>query len=291
MTNMTKKLAFCAGVSFLGLAGLPACSAPVDAPASASPDSTPSGEASLSSEHPDATVTIALEDGKTIELFDLPAGVLISESGKAEAEGSTLLQGNRELKGLLATNRYVDAFLALQPDRPVPEALIGLQARHPVLPVQLPAEQTAAGVAGGDVAPPPPVEPGGSASYSGGGGKPGLAPGQKTPQTTCTNACCNYTWLQNNICLTSLMDWFYLDYGWSYQNSGPVLDAYAAACAVSGTSLFTISIGDGSGGSWSVPAGYYRSFGWGGSVFPYSMSSTVNSQSNQHEHTFCGYVN
>jgi hypothetical protein len=270
MMSTIKRLALYAGISLCGLSGLPACIATADAidvPGSPGIES-PSSEVAPRSEHRAPSVTMDFGNGTTIELYDYPKGVLVGESGKAGEP--TVLRHQPAIQALLRANRFVEAFAALQPNQAMPAALLDLQARHPEVTTGL----STASAAKGSVAPPPRA----AGASAGGGG--GLTP------DTCSNDCCNATWLEDNIC-DGVTGWFDYDYGWSYENVDSIVNVYAAACAVSGTSEFSIDV-DGDGGSWPVAAGYYQYFSWYSTLFPWDMTSNVNTEADQHEHTYCG---
>jgi hypothetical protein len=202
--------------------------------------------------------------GKRIEFYEFPKGVLVMESGKAE--GPVVLAKAPQLQALLKTNRLVDLFTALRPDLPVPPALRDIQTRHPVL--------TSARKGG--------------RTRSTGSGEKIKAASVVANSFPCPNNCCNGAWLYQNICAPN-GNWFYYDYGWSWHNATSVSNWHSVVCAAIGTSQFTIS-GSGSG-SWSVPQGWYRWYSWQGSSWASEIDSTVNSRSNQHMHTYCGFDN
>lgn len=269
MKKMATRLACCAGLLLGGLAFLPACSGPVEAVEASPPaDPLPLGVEPIS-EHPDPVVTMSFDDDKRVELYEIEGAVLIMEIGKAE--GSSVSRRMPEAFALLKANHYVEAFAAMQPGRPVPQALLDLQARHPEIEAAPREKKAVAGTQD-------PV-----ATRLGGGNEP------ISIESTCSNNCCNWDWLVNNICGSGApISWFYYDYGWSWENVSTVTYLDAIACAISGTSQFTLNMTDGSGGSWSVEPGWYADWHWGGTPTPWSMSSTVNSRTNQHAHTYCG---
>jgi hypothetical protein len=266
------------GMAMLVGTGVAACGASDGAPAGGSnAQSGETGEAVAPAAHPDPVASITVGNGKTVEFFDLGAGgVLVMESGKAE--GDAVLQRTPGIQEMLDANRFADVFAALRPDLPVPDSLRELAAR--------PRPQGAGSLA---VAP--------SVARSGGGAPLEEVTAEETgrvarPMTdNCGNGCCNYSWLTSNICPTD-DDWFYMDYGWSWHNAGGAQHWGSTACAARGQSQLTVTVqaNDGQhGGSWSVPQGNYNHAYWNGGFLNYaSITSTVNSSSNQHDHTYCG---
>jgi hypothetical protein len=241
--------------------------------------------------------SIELTNGNVVEIYDFDDRVLVSEVGRAYVAPM-----GPEATALANKNRLVDLFTTLRPDIPVPPALVQLQSRlsvddSPIDTVRVqsvasqPMQVTTAGVASGAVT----GAPAAAASSMNGKDSAGGGYGVQS-DNACSNGCCDDTWLKNNICsgLSGYnYSWYLFDYGWSYENSGSISDFYGAACAGIGTSLYTVSIQDGSGGSWSVPEGTYRTFGWHKCLFGCFNDwehSTVNSQADQHLHTYCGGV-
>jgi hypothetical protein len=222
-------------------------------------------------DHPAPVARIEVDADRAIEFYEYPSGVLVMETGVAS--GKVLLP---TLRDKVEAGEFVDIATTLRPDLPPPEALVALQARD-----QAPRTTGTARVAR---APQTQVLPpaGGYAS---------------TLDSGCGNNCCNASWVQNNLCGTAYdYTWFLLDYGWSFENFGSVSRFDSAVCAANGTSTFNVDMGDGSGGTWSVPEGHYRWFYWHGGCYIFncpattSANSSVNKQSNQHLHTYCGGV-
>ena len=252
-------------IAFCGLAA--ACSTP----ASSTPEAENSADVVEKAVHPEPTVAFAVDSETNVELYDFPAGVMVMETGKAGRANTILLQ----YRELVKSKRFVDLFKTLRPDAVVPEELIALEAKaKTALPSKV--------IRQAGTLPPPP------------------AGNQILEGNACGNVCCDYTWLNANICSGlsgDSYDWFLFDYGWSYVNASSDTLYSGAACAGIGTSLFTVSVGDGSGGTWSVPAGYYRTYWWlAGCYFldcpdTQSVYTSVNSSGNQHLHTYCGKNN
>lgn len=169
---------------------------------------------------------------------------------------------------------------------PVPAELIALQERlttsyQPREPVSTKRTKR----------PPPGSDPRGGAG--GGNDLP-------TIESWCGNGCCDYAWLTANLCPSLSYDasWFLLDYGWSYANYNDIFLYHGNVCAAWGTSTYSVWLGDGSGGTWSVPQATYRNFHWlaAFSIFwcagycGEDMTSSVNNSSYQQSHTYCGGI-
>lgn len=242
-------------------------------------------------DHPPAAVTIELENGNVVEIYDFADVPLVVESGVAGVTPAL-----PELKHLVKQNRLVELFSALRPDLRVPSKVATLErafaekARlHSDDPPQIREELRAA-------------DQGMAASRDGagltapdvGGQRFGEGPGLQTKQLIgCNNGCCDPVWTAQEPCAHGNpvdYSWFLFNYGWSYANGSGALIVDTATCAAIGTSTFTVSISDGSGGTWSVLEAHYKTFWWGAWFYNRSYSSTVNTASNQHLHTHCGYI-
>jgi hypothetical protein len=239
---------------------------------------TPQPEAVVAApveDHPAPVARIEVDAERAIEFYEYPSGVLAMESGVARDKA--LLPAFRDK---LDAGQLVDIAATLRPDLPPPEALVSLQARMQAAPrTAIDKDRTARPW---ETELPPATS--------------GYAP---IHASGCGNNCCNSTWLVNNLCGDgSFWDysWFLLDYGWSYENFSSVSRFYGAACAATGTSSFSVDIGDGSGGTWSVQEAHYRTFEWIAGCYLFncpdhkSADSSVNRQSNQHLHSYCGGV-
>ncbi len=238
-------------------------------------EDAPSTTVAQEAVHPEPDVSFAIDHDTTVEVYDFPSGVLVMETGKAEGSKPVL----KDYKELLDSGRLVEVFTKLRPDLEVPERLIALQAKA----------GTGAASSSGNVAAP---AEGGSSSKGGASSVVGT-------DNACNNVCCDPTWLSNNVCNglgNYPYNWFLLDYGWSYENSSSMVNYLGTVCAGVGTSVFTVNVSDGNGGQWSVPAGYYRWYNWVAGCYLFncpaskSISTSVNSQSNQHLHSYCGGV-
>jgi|GEM_PF-6720274 len=255
----------------------------------ASPTGTPqtslNNEAALTST-PKPVASIDLKEGHAVEFYDFGEDVLISESGKAgsshyfnaENQPSTLIKN-----GVAPEEVLTQVWKSVSPSTAVPRALLDIQARWKSAP---PRTNTLK-----------PLEISHEAS-----GSP-MGQSVESPQALekaaapvgCNNGCCDFQWLSGFSQCGSGFDyhWFLYNYGWSYANSGSV-DYYSGmACSAVGTSTYKVTMGDGSGGTWSVPQATYRTFWWSSGFWGInkSLSSSVNSSGNQHLHTYCGGIN
>src|ERR1019366_7244969 len=235
--------------------------------------------------HPDAVASIDVAGGKLIEFYDFAgSGVMVMESGKAE--GASALHSRPDVQQMIGSGEFVHAFLALRPDLPVPASLQALQARVVQLDQRAPddVEGTGGGRATGTVPPPPQTGsalPTPSSSTQSGGGGTGVQP------QDCGNMCCDYAWLTGTMCNYST-NWFLYDYGWSYANTSSTDAIYADACAATGTSLWTVQVQDGSGGTCSIAQGYYRSYWWYTTGNYNWIHTWVNTEETQALHSYCG---
>jgi hypothetical protein len=265
-------------IAALGLAPVAAGCGSGDYAPDPAPTASTVPEAAQPESHPDPVVSIDVGGGKTVELYDFGEGrVLVMETGKAGGELVLPRYGD-----LIHSGRLVDIVKSLRPDLEVPASVIDLQARSDAAMVESVAQPKPRFTVKGPV-------PAGTSTNNGGS--------VIVPETTCGNYCCDYDWLQNTMCYDygcsgggCTYSWFNYDYGWSVINSTEVAIWQGAACSASGTSTFFVSVSDGSGGTWSVGQGYYRYYSWiWGSDFE-NFATGVNSQSNEHLHTYCGGV-
>ena len=256
----------CASLALIG-AGLVACGASDGGGHAGSSTGGDEGLQATAVEgtHPAPVASVEV-GGKTISVYEGKEGVLITELGKADGSAALLPKSPRLLE-LVSAGRLVDLFGVLRPDLAVPSVLVELEARHPAA--------TADG------------EPGGTSTRFSpevgdtGGGAPWRG------DSWCGNVCCDYNWLTSNICVNDT--WMYFEYGWSYRNSYSFGHWYGAACAITGNSQYTLS--GKIDGSWTVPQGYYQWEAWNGINWGTAMYATVNSSSDQHNHSFCGNSN
>jgi hypothetical protein len=230
---------------------------------------------------------ITLSNDHSIEFYDFGQDALIAEVGKAGSE-QFFKEGNqpRDLlkNGVARTELLSQVWKSISPATAVPQSLLDIQARWKgAAPAQPSPSQIE-------------IKPFEASGLSLGQSRETSSPLQKAaaPQG-CNNGCCDYQWLAtfNECKLIHDYNWFLYNYGWSYANSGDVDYYEGMACSASGTSTFKLSMSDGTGGTWSVPEATYRRVYWTSGFWGFnrSMTSSVNSSTNQHLHTYCGGIN
>ena len=278
------------------------------------PSTLKAGTSSLQlDDHPDPALSVTLTNGNVLEFYDLSSGVLVSEAGSATNPPLTSVPS---MRALIESNDLITLFNTVRPELPIPAVLIRLQDKLAAaalasqsVPGELSTESqslpsTGSGAATGtpSVAASAPgkgfgggADAGGtSSSHSGGGRSSGLQP---FDEQGCSNGCCDPTWLQANICQPingADYSWYLFNYGWSFENSTSIHFWTGYACAAVGTSTYTVSDSDGGGGTWSVGEGTYRWFHHDTICeflqCAFNITGSVNSSSDPHLHTFCGFV-
>ena len=216
--------------------------------------------------------------GNTIEIYNFDGQAMISEVGVAGTPST--LNANLDIKH----GRPIDIWNALGPKASVPPALATFQAQldsSPLTPGSGTQQKPSTVVGGVELEAPSPTT-----SFQG-----VIA---NTPNG-CNNGCCDYTWLSTfEQCKLWGQDyeWFLYNYGATWVNSNNI-DIYDGfACSAVGTSTYSVNMG-GFGGTWSVPEATYRTWYRKNSSCWFScdnMTSTVNTSSSQHLHTYCGWV-
>ncbi|HEX6273324.1 MAG TPA: hypothetical protein VFZ53_09795, partial [Polyangiaceae bacterium] len=148
-------------------------------------------------DHPPAAVTIELDNGNVVEIYDFTDVPLVVESGVAGV--TPALSG---LKDLVKQNRLVELFSALRPDLEVPPKLATLERafvekarlRSDEIPkmreeLRVPDQATAAT-----------NELAGLAAPVVGGQRLGEGPGLQTKQLIgCNNGCCDPVWTEQEV--------------------------------------------------------------------------------------------
>ena len=266
---------------FAAAIGLSACSS---AP-STTADPGAVGVPAVAPMHPDPIASINVSGGKVIEFYEFEgSGVMVMESGKAE--GALTLHQRPDVQQMIASGEFVQAFLALRPDLPVPPKLQALQARVVRLDQHSPddLQGTGGGRATGTVPPPPQT---GSALPTPSSGTQSVGGGTGVQPQDCGNNCCNYAWLTGTMCNYST-NWFLWDYGYSYADNESANFFYGDACAALGTSAWTVQVQDGSGGTWDIAQGYYRDYWWYTFGNNNWIHTWVNTGADQAEHSYCG---
>jgi len=250
------------------------------------------------STHPTPDLTVHLEDGGELEIYDLDTKVLVMGTG--HATGSTVTPGLRQL---VRSNHLVELYEQLRPHEPVPTKLRDIQSRFALAAEHRPATragdtpraresttQSGAGVAGAEgVLTPPPL--GSRKSNGSGRGQSGGEPSGVSASSWCGNGCCDVNWMWQNLCWPGGdAVWFLYDYGWSYAYYLDTWHYYGAACAIYDWSVLNIWREDGFHGSWWVPQGNYRWWDWLVGVWETEKDvwGQVNYADAQASHTFCG---
>lgn len=252
------------------LAGPPGCAAiDADTPSDESAEVAPvTGVEST----PPLVASLKLKSGQVIDFYDFGQAALIVESGAAYMTPAF------QSRGPSAPDQLVNVWTRLAPDVPVPAALGEFQQRLMSSP---PAPAGSPSVAVSDA----------------GGDKQRSGSVIANAPVGCDNGCCDAAWLATLWPCSGGWDysWFLYNYGWTWASSSDDDFHDGLVCSAQGTSTYSVNIG-GSGGTWSVPQATYRTFSWvAGFEFllgwqPRSLSSSVNSSSNSHLHTYCGAV-
>lgn len=223
-------------------------------------------------DEPTPVATLKLANGHVVEFYDWGGAGLIAETGAAYTSPAI------SSAGPTPAGQMSDLWSRLAPGTPVPPALADLQHRLTSSSVESAAPEV---VSASDPA----------------GGRPGAAR-TVVPAVLegCNNGCCDRDWLNTLAeCQGAnwTRQWFNFNDDFSTVSFGNVGIFQGLVCAAQGTSTFSVNLG-GSGGTWSVPEATYRWFHWtGGTDFfggriTQTLSSAVNSQSNEHIHTYCG---
>jgi hypothetical protein len=241
----------------------------------------PAATAEPVEEHPAAALSFNLDNGNTIELFDIKGNVLVSETGPA-GQNPALRAAKAAAGGSL-----VSLFHILKPNAEMPQMLADLDARM----AQAPALTDDAEPVEEDSRAGAPIVSTATTIDD------GVQREQSAVLQGCSNGCCDPDWTLNYLCNTVAdidnrvvsYSWYDFDWGWSQVKLNSRTYSYdGIACSAVGTSQYTVSISGGGGGSWSVAEGYWREFDWWIRHDTRSITAGVNSSGNQHLHMFCG---
>lgn len=246
------------------LGGVLGCATSAEDP-SGDPGHVANVEAAISAPAaPTPVASLKLTGGQVIEFYDFGDTALITET--AAAYVSPVLNSKSS-----PADDLVGTWARLAPRTPVPPALEDLQRRVASLPADSDARKVA-----------PLLDTGGAKGEN-------LGSAIRSAPVGCNNGCCDFNWLATlSECQGGLSyNWFLYNYGWTYANGSNVGVYHGLVCSAQGTSTYSVQL-PGSGGVWSVPQATYRWFHWSGGRG--SMSSTVNSSSNSHLHTYCGGI-
>ncbi|HKO51738.1 MAG TPA: hypothetical protein VJV79_28705 [Polyangiaceae bacterium] len=280
------------------LSFLAACGAENDAQpsltseqAAQSPDVAPVSDAtSVSAAAPVPVAALTLENGNVVEFYNFGRRVLMSEIGSVKNPPAATP------KGRLKIDRLVDTWKELAPNQPVPAALSELQDRlirtapagSQERPISVGQTQIRGEVLKLEEKTTLPSAPGVEQT--------GIVR-QAVPQG-CNNGCCDYPWLATFEQCAGGWDysWFLYNYGWSYANV-PNAEIYKGlVCSAVGTSTYKVNIvGEGLGGTWAVLEAHYRTWYWYDDYCLWfcsneDITSSVNTSTNAHLHTYCGMV-
>lgn len=224
----------------------------------------------VSEDTPRPVASLSFDDGATVDFYDFKYGALVTGTGLAGSTTHSPGSGK-------ASNDLTQIWRALAPEKPVPAALSDLEERLK------------------NVTDLPPLE---DKVIEETGGTPGV---QEKSLDGCNNSCCDYDWLSTlDECQDSGYDnhWMLFNYGATWSNKNDIIWFDGLACAAVGTSSFHVNIA-GSGGTWTVPEGYYHWYHWVAGFNTFlcagpcgeNLHSSVNTPvSDEHLHTYCGGV-
>lgn len=178
--------------------------------------------------------TIALDSGNELQFFEPSPGLLlVSELGTAGISPLSIDGKNP-----------IDLYRQLAPGRDVPRVLLDAQARAEKLPAD--------------------AQPDIKVSSSDAKSSVSSQVVETGPRNYINNQSCDDQWFNNTFCIGS--------YDWSVCRLNQVGDFWAshssadyahfAVCADIGNVTFKITMGDGSGGNWTVTEGTYRTWSW-----------------------------
>jgi hypothetical protein len=273
---LARRNTMCVVVTIVGCCAMPGCGSDRGGDSFTS-DDTKSVTADLSAT-PIPVASITLSNGNVVSFYDFKVGALVMEAGKTPTPPALHLSGNP------GAAQLASIWQSVAPDVAVPDSLTALQGRL----MNLSPETV--------VAPAPSVAGAGGSMFA----APKLSGANAAPAgDPCNNGCCDYNWLTANLPDCNDPDdynWFLLNYGYSYANDSDVILYNSQVCAGIGTSTFTYMSSGGIGGSWPVPEASYITTTWVAgetcdpfcSWVPRTITSSVNSSSNEHLHTYCG---
>jgi hypothetical protein len=255
-------------------------------------------------EQPLPAVAFTLDNGNTVAIFELGDTVAVREMGYAgDATRAPTVPTFVARKDFLRRHDYVSLFSLVLPGAEVPQALLDLQARHPVdapATVLTSSERLASLVH--------PQQTGGGEPFSGPAQldyqyAPSISPEQPIPNTWCGNGCCSDSWTSNLCEQNNYWDspdtWFYPQYGWSTYSTSGTHEWDSMICTIQGTSSWKVQTASNSGQPeiWvGVPQAQWADWdligagtcGNGNFCQAFAVTSSVNTSSNQADHTYCG---
>jgi hypothetical protein len=210
--------------------------------------------------------SLELDTGLTIEFYEpKPGALMVMQSA---AVGVPPLRGDY---------RALDIYRAFAPDSPVPDVLLAAQARADALGGKGAgddpdaAKRAIAGI----------VDDYGAASAE-------MAVGYINNQS------CDDEWFHDHFCNVVYMeDWeaCKLDHWDGYASWSSSVDrAYYAACADIGNVSLRITMGDGSGGDWTLLEGHYREYNWQTPWINESTRGEIYNATNNRFHYTAQYI-
>lgn len=247
---------------------------------------------------PTPVASLTLENGNVVELYEFGRRAVIMESGVVYSPQMYKPQRRPRVDELVAT------WESLAPGEPVPQAVRDLQerlVREGAMEEPTNEQSPSADVGGtafGESAPSPTDD-----NFQRGAGGDALQGAdlgvQLQSPVGCNNGCCDFDWLSTiSQCSGNYgYSWFMFNYLWSYANTSSVWTYDGFVCSAAGTSTYKVNVvGEGYGGTWSVPQATWRAYSWtddtcGVFCSDEDVNSSVNTSSTPHLHTYCGGVN
>jgi hypothetical protein len=225
--------------------------------------------------------SLRLGNGNEVHFYDFGTTALVTETGAAYTKPALD-------EPEIPAGELVNLWRKLAPEQPAPEALIALQNRLVQANIDNPASNARASRSDKPIS-----ETGGIPSISS-----RIEPALRTLEG-CNNGCCDREWLQTlSTCSYTGWSsrWFLFNYGYSYANRGDIFNFRGLVCAATGTSSWSVHVGS-YNKNFQVSEATYTTWSWtGGSsiwcggMCGEDMTSTVNTSSARHLHTYCGMV-
>jgi hypothetical protein len=246
---------------------------------------------------PKPVASAVAPNGNVVEFYDGGDGVLVSETGVARSNPVFDPEGK-------SPDRLSEAWRSVAPKDPFPQALAQLEKRMNAIR-KLGMEQSRRSGRAPALPPVPEFFKSRPESAPFGGTSIAQSSTPKSGMTTmalegCDNGCCDREWLSTfDQCqiIDPNRNWFLFNYGWTWANFNDITFHKGLVCSAQGTSRYNVRIGDKSW-AWDVPQATYRTFWWAAAYNFFlcfglcgeNLTSSVNSSSAQHLHTYCGWV-
>jgi hypothetical protein len=232
--------------------------------------------AAPSASKPTPVASLTLANGNVIDFYEIAGRGLVTESGEAYSTPAI------KSKADLHDGRLVEIWTALRPDVAVPQALTDLQARIDSQPPPDPSQKKPHDPRSGGA----PLDP----------ATVGVQDGFLASPDGCNNGCCDYDWMNTTFgqCYDHSWDysWFLFNYGWSYANFNDISFFQGFVCSASGISTWHVNI-SGDGGTWDIAEAHYLTYWWLECGWPWcggDATTSVNTSTAQHLHTYCGDI-